>query len=206
MAGYTCKFCGKSFINGRSLGGHIKHYHLAELKQKSAKLPAEPAKLPAEPAKLPEKQPLPEAPLPSPANPTAINPAALPANPNPPIYYNPTPTQNIPIQPSQQNQWGPVLQFLGQLLEKGGKKEPDPMSQLAYKFFERLMERQVDRIVSNLDMLEQYRAKGMGEAEKEVVKQVVKEGLQQQIKQPRKRKKVEENVPREIIPAGAPAH
>ena len=200
MAGYTCKFCGKSFINGRSLGGHIKHYHLAELKQKSAKQPAEPAKQPAEPA----KQPLPEAPLPSPANPTAINPAAIPANPNPPIYYNPTPTQNIPIQPSQQNQWGPVLQFLGQLLEKGGKKEPDPMSQLAYKFFERLMERQVDRIVSNLDMLEQYRAKGAAEAEKQVVKEVVKEGLQQQIK--RKRKKVEENVPREIIPAGAPAH
>jgi len=200
MAGYTCKFCGKSFTSGKSLGGHLRQKHLAELTQKLAKL-NEPAKQPAEPA----KQPLPEAPLPSPANPTAINPAAIPANPNPPIYYNPTPTQNIPIQPSQQNQWGPLLQFLGQLLEKGGKKEPDPMSQLAYKFFERLMERQVDRIVSNLDMLEQYRAKGMGEAEKEVVKEVVKEGLQQQIK-PKRKRKVEENVPREIIPAGAPAH
>jgi len=202
MAGYTCKFCGKSFTSGKSLGGHLRQKHLAELTQKLAKL-NEPAKQPAEPA----KQPLPEAPLPSPANPTAINPAAIPANPNPPIYYNPTPTQNIPIQPSQQNQWGPLLQFLGQLLEKGGKKEPDPMSQLAYKFFEKLVERQVDRIVSNLDMLEQYRAKGMGEAEKEVVKKATKEVLEQQIKQPRKRKrKVEENVPREIIPAGAPAH
>jgi len=201
MAGFTCKFCGKSFTSGKSLGGHLRQKHLAELTQKLAKL-NEPAKQPAEPA----KQPLPEAPLPSPANPTAINPAALPANPNPPIYYNPTP-QNVPIQPSQQgNQWGPLLQFLGQLLEKGGKKEPDPMSQLAYKFFEKLVERQVDRIVSNLDMLEQYRAKGAAEAEKQVVKEVVKEGLQQQIKQPRKRKKVEENVPREIIPAGAPAH
>jgi len=202
MAGFTCKFCGKSFTSGKSLGGHLRQKHLAELTQKLAKL-NEPAKQPAEPA----KQPLPEAPLPSPANPTAINPAAIPANPNPPIYYNPTPTQNIPIQPSQQNQWGPLLQFLGQLLEKGGKKEPDPMSQLAYKFFEKLVERQVDRIVSNLDMLEQYRAKGMGEAEKEVVKKATKEVLEQQIKQPRKRKrKVEENVPREIIPAGAPAH
>jgi hypothetical protein len=191
MAGYTCKFCGKSFINGRSLGGHIKHYHLAELKQKSAKLPAEPAKQPAEPA----KQPLPEAPLPS------------PANPNPPIYYNPTATtQNTPIQPSQQNQWGPLLQFLSTLMEKGGKKEPDPMSQLAYQFFQKLVERQVDRIVSNLDMLEQYRAKGAAEAEKQVVKEVVKEGLQQQIKQPKRKKKAEENVSREIIPAGAPAH
>ena len=200
MAGFTCKFCGKSFTSGKSLGGHLRQKHLAELTQKLAKL-NEPAKQPAEPAKV-----LPEAPLPSPANPTAINPAALPANPNPPIYYNPTP-QNVPIQPSQQgNQWGPLLQFLGQLLEKGGKKEPDPMSQLAYKFFEKLVERQVDRIVSNLDMLEQYRAKGAAEAEKQVVKEVVKEGLQQQIKQPRKRKKVEENVPREIIPAGAPAH
>ena len=202
MAGYTCKFCGKSFTSGKSLGGHLRQKHLAELTQKLAKL-NEPAKQPAEPA----KQPLPEAPLPSPANPTAINPAAIPANPNPPIYYNPTPTQNIPIQPSQQNQWGPLLQFLGQLLEKGGKKEPDPMSQLAYQFFQKLIERQVDRIVSNLDMLEQYRAKGMGEAEKEVVKKATKEVLEQQIKQPRKRKrKVEENVPREIIPAGAPAH
>ena len=191
MAGYTCKFCGKSFINGRSLGGHIKHYHLAELKQKSAKQPAEPAKQPAEPA----KQPLPEAPLPS------------PANPNPPIYYNPTATtQNTPIQPSQQNQWGPLLQFLSTLMEKGGKKEPDPMSQLAYQFFQKLVERQVDRIVSNLDMLEQYRAKGAAEAEKQVVKEVVKEGLQQQIKQPKRKKKAEENVSREIIPAGAPAH
>jgi len=201
MAGFTCKFCGKSFTSGKSLGGHLRQKHLAELTQKLAKL-NEPAKQPAEPA----KQPLPEAPLPSPANPTAINPAALPANPNPPIYYNPTP-QNVPIQPSQQgNQWGPLLQFLGQLLEKGGKKEPDPMSQLAYKFFEKLVERQVDRIVSNLDMLEQYRAKGAAEAEKQVVKEVVKEGLQQQIKQPKRKRKVEENVPREIIPAGAPAH
>ena len=200
MAGFTCKFCGKSFTSGKSLGGHLRQKHLAELTQKLAKL-NEPAKQPAEPA----KQPLPEAPLPIPANPTAINPAALPANPNPPIYYNPTP-QNVPIQPSQQgNQWGPLLQFLGQLLEKGGKKEPDPMSQLAYKFFEKLVERQVDRIVSNLDMLEQYRAKGAAEAEKQVVKEVVKEGLQQQIK-PKRKKKVEENVPREIIPAGAPAH
>lgn len=200
MAGFTCKFCGKSFTSGKSLGGHLRQKHLAELTQKLAKL-NEPAKQPAEPA----KQPLPEAPLPSPANPTAINPVTLPANPNPPIYYNPTP-QNVPIQPSQQgNQWGPLLQFLGQLLEKGGKKEPDPMSQLAYKFFEKLVERQVDRIVSNLDMLEQYRAKGAAEAEKEVTKQVVKEGLQQQIK-PKRKKKVEGNVPREIIPAGAPAH
>ena len=202
MAGFTCKFCGKSFTNGKSLGGHLRQKHLAELTQKLAKQPAEPAKQPAEPAKAP----LPEAPLSSPANPTAINPAAIPANPNPPIYYNPTPTQNIPIQPSQQNQWGPLLQFLGQLLEKGGKKEPDPMSQLAYQFFQKLVERQVDRIVSNLDMLEQYRAKGAAEAEKQVVKEVVKEGLQQQIKQPKRKKKAEENVSREIIPAGAPAH
>jgi hypothetical protein len=96
-----------------------------------------------------------------------------------------------------------LLQFLSTLLEKGGKKEPDPMSQLAYQFFQKLVERQVDRIVSNLDMLEQYRAKGAAEAEKQVIKEVVKEGLQ-----PRKRKKKEEeeNVQREIIPIGQPTH
>jgi hypothetical protein len=117
MAGFTCKFCGKSFTNGKSLGGHLRQKHLAELTQKLAKL-NEPAKQPAEPAKAP----LPEAPLSSPANPTAINPAAIPANPNPPIYYNPTPTQNIPIQPSQQNQWGLCYNFLGNYWKKEERK------------------------------------------------------------------------------------